>query len=154
MSDLLKQAVAVHGGLERWNAFSRLTARVRIGGALWTLKQQETLLADINVGIETRTERLVIALFGGADQRSVFRPDLLKIETTERSNPESAFAGHTQETPWDPLHVAYFASLALWTYLTLPFHGEPTNPVLLLTAHELTMDHFLSVRAGGRQASR
>jgi hypothetical protein len=23
-------------------------------------------------------------------------------------------------------------------------HGEPTNPVLLLTAHELTMDHFLS----------
>jgi len=127
MSDLLKQAVAAHGGLERWNAFSRLTARARIGGVLWTLKRQKTLLADINVGIETHTERLAIAPFGGVDRRSVFRPDLLKIETTdgrlidERSDPESAFAGHTQETPWDPLHVAYFASEALWTYLTLAF---------------------------------
>jgi hypothetical protein len=23
-------------------------------------------------------------------------------------------------------------------------HGEPTNPIILLTSHELTMDHFLS----------
>src|SRR6202041_539269 len=31
------------------------------------------------------------------------------------------FAAHTQETPWDTLHAAYFNGYALWTYLTQPF---------------------------------
>ena len=37
----------------------------------------------------------------------------------------------------------------------LSVHGEPTNPVLLLTAHELTMDHSLSItwkKIGGAHA--
>jgi hypothetical protein len=38
-----------------------------------------------------------------------------------RDDPEAAFAGQTLETPWDKFHVAYFASEALWTYLTSPF---------------------------------
>jgi hypothetical protein len=38
-----------------------------------------------------------------------------------REDPEAAFATHAFETPWDNFHVAYFASEALWTYLTLPF---------------------------------
>jgi hypothetical protein len=38
-----------------------------------------------------------------------------------RKDPEAAFAGQTLETPWDKFHVAYFASEALWTYLTSPF---------------------------------
>jgi hypothetical protein len=38
-----------------------------------------------------------------------------------RDDPEKAFEGQAFETPWDKFHVAYFASEALWTYLTLPF---------------------------------
>jgi len=38
-----------------------------------------------------------------------------------REDPEKAFEGQAFETPWDKFHVAYFASEALWTYLTLPF---------------------------------
>lgn len=127
MSDLLDLAIAAHGGIKRWNAFSRLKTHVKIGGAIWTLKQQEGLLADISVEIETQAEHLTIAPFGGTRRRSIFLPDHLKIETTdgqvigERRNPEAAFAGHVRETPWDQLHAAYFASEALWTYLTLPF---------------------------------
>jgi len=58
---------------------------------------------------------------------SVFVPDRLAIETLagsvveSRDDPEAAFAGQTLETPWDKFHVAYFASEALWTYLTSPF---------------------------------
>jgi hypothetical protein len=37
-----------------------------------------------------------------------------------RDNPRGAFAGHTNETPWDRLHAAYFDGYALWTYLTQP----------------------------------
>jgi hypothetical protein len=49
------------------------------------------------------------------------------VETTEgavvaeRASPRAAFAGHTLETQWDDLHFIYFASYAMWTYLTVPF---------------------------------
>jgi hypothetical protein len=39
----------------------------------------------------------------------------------ERSDPRAAFTGHTQTTPWDPLHRVYFNGYALWTYMTTPF---------------------------------
>jgi hypothetical protein len=38
-----------------------------------------------------------------------------------RDEPRSAFADYIRETPWDNLHVAYFSSYAMWTYLTQPF---------------------------------
>ena len=39
----------------------------------------------------------------------------------DRDNPRASFAGHGMQTPWDPLHRAYFNGYALWTYLTTPF---------------------------------
>ncbi len=44
MSDLLDLAVEAHGGLKRWNAFTRLRAEVSIAGAIWGFKQQPGLL--------------------------------------------------------------------------------------------------------------
>ena len=38
-----------------------------------------------------------------------------------RDDPRAAFRSHLPETAWDELHVAYFNSYALWTYLTIPF---------------------------------
>jgi hypothetical protein len=38
-----------------------------------------------------------------------------------RRSPKDSFAGHQMNTPWDPLHRAYFNGEALWTYLTTPF---------------------------------
>ena len=35
MSDLLELAVAAHGGLERWNRFRTLQAKMAIGGAIF-----------------------------------------------------------------------------------------------------------------------
>jgi hypothetical protein len=44
----------------------------------------------------------------------------------ERHNPQASFVGQTRETPWDPLHVAYFQGEALWTYLNSPFlYAQP-----------------------------
>jgi hypothetical protein len=39
----------------------------------------------------------------------------------ERSAPRESFQDHEENTPWDPLHRAYFNGYALWSYLTLPF---------------------------------
>jgi hypothetical protein len=52
-----------------------------------------------------------------------------------RDNPRASFEGHVRETPWDDIHVAYFASEALWTYFTTPFlynypGSSPRNSLL------------------------
>ncbi|MGH8639021.1 MAG: hypothetical protein ACREUZ_17950, partial [Burkholderiales bacterium] len=36
-------------------------------------------------------------------------------------HPRDSFADHGLDTPWDRLHLAYFAGYAMWTYLTTPF---------------------------------
>ena len=46
MSDLLEQAIAAHGGLDRWNAFRNVSLDLSIGGALWDFKGQTGLFAD------------------------------------------------------------------------------------------------------------
>jgi hypothetical protein len=127
LNDLLPLALEAHGGLQRWNEFKTLKAELSVDGAIWHVKQQPGLLTGKNFEIDTRIERLTITPFTAPDRRSVFVPDRLVIETLDgrviesRDDPESAFAGQTLETPWDKFHVAYFASEALWTYLTSPF---------------------------------
>jgi hypothetical protein len=127
MNDLLAFAIDAHGGLDRWNEFKRLKAELSVDGAIWHLKQQPGLLTDKLFEIDTHTERLTITPFTAPDRRSVFVPGRLVLEAFDgttiesRDDPEASYAGQTVETPWDKFHVAYFASEALWTYLTLPF---------------------------------
>lgn len=127
MNDLLDFAVKSHGGLDRWNSFRTLKAELTVGGAIWSFKQQPGLLTDKIFEIQTHEEWLSITPFATPETRSVFVPQRLSIETFEgstvevRDNPERAFDGQSFETPWDKFQVAYFASEALWTYLTLPF---------------------------------
>ena len=127
MNDLLQMTIAAHGGLDRWNGFRRLDVDVSVDGGIWYLKQQPRLLIDKRVAIGTHEERLTITPFGGADNRSVFTPRRLWIESLggelveARDDPGKSFEGHAVETAWDPLHVVYFSGEALWTYLTMPF---------------------------------
>lgn len=128
MNDLLAFAVNAHGGLDRWNTFAELQAKVSIDGAIWHLKQQPGLLSDNVFNLRTHEQWLSITPFTRDDLRSVFEPGRLVLETTSdgtavetRERPEESFADQKSDTPWEPIHVAYFASEALWTYLTSPF---------------------------------
>jgi hypothetical protein len=127
MNDLLAQAIAAHGGLDRWNTFKRVTVTLVTGGGLWPMKGLEQ---DPNPREETVTlheETASVSPFGQPDWRTAFTPDRIVIETTtgavvrERLDPRASFAGHVMDTPWDPLHRAYFNGYAMWTYLTTPF---------------------------------
>src|SRR5262249_40373363 len=40
----------------------------------------------------------------------------------ELLDPRSSFAGHSLETPWTRLQLAYFAGYAMWTYFNAPFN--------------------------------
>jgi len=127
MTDLLETAIAAHGGLERWNQLESVTARLHQGGVLWPLKGQAGVLDDVVVTASLHAERVSHRPFGAPDRRSRFTPERVAIETDDGTvlealdQPRASFAGHTQETPWSMLQLAYFAGNAMWTYLTQPF---------------------------------
>ena len=127
MIELLTQALEAHGGLERWKKFNAVSARIVSGGGLWGMKG---LVQDPNpreMRVTLHEETASVSPFGQPDWRTAFSPERIAIETTagvtvrERADPRASFAGHAMNTPWDPLHRAYFNGYAMWTYLTTPF---------------------------------
>ena len=127
MDDLRELALAAHGGLDRWNQLSTVTMRMQTGGALWEIKGQDGVINDSAVRIALHSQYVCHAPFGAPNLHDTYTPDLVTIEDEhgevieERANPRASFAGHTLETPWDRLHLAYFTGYAMWTYLTQPF---------------------------------
>jgi hypothetical protein len=125
--DLVDRIVAAHGGLTRWHQFTVATATIVTGGALWALKGLHQDPDPRKMTVWLKEERASLIPFGAPNQRTVFTPDRIAIETTEgviigeRQNPRASFSGHEKTTAWDPLHRAYFNGYALWTYLTTPF---------------------------------
>jgi hypothetical protein len=126
MNDLLQVAVNAHGGLSRWNQLKTVKASLSITGAIWQLKGKPGVLKDVSIEAELHKERL-ITHFNGQGVRTIFEPNRITVHTEtgrlvdSRDDPRSAFLGHTRQTPWDDLDVAYFSSYALWNYLTIPF---------------------------------
>jgi hypothetical protein len=127
MSDLLETAIAAHGGLDRWNELDAVSARLVQGGALWSIKGQEGVLADVFLRARLHQEQESHHPFGAPNLRSSFTPERVAIETTagevveSLDNPRASFAGHTLESRWSRLQLAYFVGTAMWTYLTQPF---------------------------------
>lgn len=127
MKNLLDTAIEAHGGSDRWRQLDRLTAHVSIGGAMWHLKGWPDVFADASVDIDPHRQRTEYRPFLQAGQHAVFEPDRVAVVADdgkvldERQAPREAFAGHGLATPWDALHLVYFAGYAMWTYLTAPF---------------------------------
>jgi hypothetical protein len=127
MSDLLETVIEAHGGLERWTQLDAVSVRLVQGGALWGLKGQPGVLDEVFVRASLHQERESHHPFGAPDRRSAFTPERVAIETTKGEvvealeQPRASFAGHTLETPWTRLQLAYFVGTAMWTYLTQPF---------------------------------
>jgi hypothetical protein len=126
MTDLLQVAVDAHGGLSWWNQSKTVKASLSIKGAIWQLKGKPDLLKEVSIEAELHKERLTTH-FNGQGLRTVFEPNRITVQTENgrlvdsHVDPRSAFRGHTRETLWDDIHVAYFSSYALWNYLTIPF---------------------------------
>src|SRR5260221_11737403 len=127
MTDLLAQVVEAHGGLNRWNNFNSVRATIVTGGGLWAMKGIVQNQNPRQMTVSLHEERASVMPFGNPDWKTNFTPDRIAIETRngalvkERFHPRSSFLDHAIDTPWDPLHRAYFNGYALWTYLTTPF---------------------------------
>jgi hypothetical protein len=127
MNALLTKVLDAHGGLEPWRSYNKVEATIVSGGGFFALKG---VLQDANprrMTVWLHEERSSVRPYGAADQRTMFTPDRIAIEkldgtvVAERRMPRDSFAGHQMDTPWDPLHRAYFNGEALWTYLATPF---------------------------------
>ena len=127
MTNLVETVIEAHGGLTRWKQLDAVSVHGVNGGALWALKGQPGVLDDVFVRANLHQERESHHPFGAPDRRSTFTPERVAIETTQGdvvealNQPRASFAGHTLETPWTTLQLAYFVGTAMWTYLTQPF---------------------------------
>jgi hypothetical protein len=127
MTELLAKIIEAHGGLDRWNGFSKVEATIVTGGALWGMKNLTQDSDPRRMTAWLHEEHSSVAPFGDPDWHTDFTPGriaILRSDNTvvaERNDPRASFAGHEMLTPWDPLHRAYFNGYALWLYLTTPF---------------------------------
>jgi hypothetical protein len=126
MSDLLDLAIDAHGGLDRWQKLSKVSARASIGGATWRLKRQPDA-PDVRIKATLHEQHVEFWPYKAPGTHSIYEPDRVTVKADDgpvldsRTNPRGSFAGHTLTTPWDELHVVYFRGYAIWTYLTAPF---------------------------------
>ena len=83
-----------------------------ITGAIWYVKGKPNVLKDVVIQADLRNESLTMD-FPGQNMRSIFDPDRIVLETAageplaSRDHPETSFAGHTRNTSWDDIHVAF-----------------------------------------------
>ena len=126
-NELLESIIEAYGGIDRWNEYETVDATVVAGGGFFPLKGLPKDSTPRRVTNRLHEERSVIAPFGAPDQRMLFATERIVVEKldgtliADRRAPKDSFAGHQMNTPWDPLHFAYFNGEALWTYFTTPF---------------------------------
>jgi hypothetical protein len=124
---VLDDAIAASGGLDLWSRLSRFSVSMSIGGALFERKGKGGALSKVVAEGMLHEQFLKFSGFTAPDKYAIYRPGRVSVETADgtplesRDNPQASFAGHTDATPWDNLHLAYFAGYANWYYLTVPF---------------------------------
>ncbi len=127
MNSLVLKIIDAHGGLETWRRYSSLTAHLKQGGALWGLKGHGGKLGETNVTVGLDEEWASHFPFGPECKVTRFEPGVVSIRDSQDNvletltDPRASFAGHALETPWTEPQLAYFAGIAMWTYLNMPF---------------------------------
>ncbi|MEZ2418347.1 hypothetical protein [Luteibacter sp. RCC_6_2] len=127
MSTFVDDILDAHGGLDRWRRFTTVHAKLLQGGALWGLKGKAGVLDDTAVTVSTDRQWASHAPFGTRAARSDFtsqRIALLDASGTvmeAMDRPRASFEGHSLESPWNDIQLAFFAGCAMWTYLNTPF---------------------------------
>lgn len=125
--ELFELVLNAHGGLERWNTFTKLSAKLKIGGVTWAVKGHEGALSDVQFDMSIHNQSASFSPFISSGQRSVFTKDRVAIESfggkvlKELYDPRASFVGHQIQTPWNKLQLIYFSSYATWSYLVSPF---------------------------------
>lgn len=126
MTNLLQQVIAAHGG-SNWGRFDSAYAEITIAGTIWDANDGVAPFADAYIEMKTAKEFVSISPKIGFAGKSLFRPNILTLETAEggmvetQYNPRSAFIPSGEEQAWDTFQIAYICSYSVWNILTQPF---------------------------------
>lgn len=126
---LLDEVLAAYGGVDRWRNLDTIGIHQTVGGVLWPLKGVGGILDDSTVEIKVQERHAWHRPLPTPGLRSHYRPDLVVIQHDDDRHeqvqvlldPRASFAGHTLETSWTPIQLAYFSGYAVWTYLCEPY---------------------------------
>ncbi len=127
MTALLDLVLESHGTLERWRKFNAIDVNLSMHGEHWKRKGWDGVFKNVQLKVQTKEQRTRYTHFTEEGVQSIYEPDRVRLETIdgkpieERVHPRKAFEGHTLQTTWDRLHLAYFTGYALWNYLNTPF---------------------------------
>jgi hypothetical protein len=127
VNDLLARALKAHGGLDRWNGYDSLVAKLSTGGSMWAMKRKAGLGDGFTMTLDMHEQQVVTHPFGRPDRRVRFSPDRLTVETAAgvavetHQHPYDTFTGSTYGSRRGELHAAYFNSYTIWNCLTQPF---------------------------------
>jgi hypothetical protein len=126
--ELVEQAIAAHGGLELWEGAGEVRVQVSSGGLAFATKHQGRAVRDVEARISTSGQHVVLTPYPKPGQRGVLdEGGTVRIETDagelieERKHARSAFQDLRHRLWWDRLDILYFATYALWTYVSTPF---------------------------------
>jgi phage tail protein X len=131
MDALLSSVLEAHGGLDNWSQVTTLTVKLALGGPFWGNRGWPGVYAGQTVRFDARREHITFTPFTAPGLTSVLDvdPERVVIQAVdgrvvdERAEPRGSFPMPYDfaTTPWDAIQVAYFASAAVWNYLTEPF---------------------------------
>jgi len=126
--ELLEQTIAAHGGLERWDSAGEVGVRISSGGLAFASKLQGHAVRDVEARISTRGQDVTLTPYPAPGQRGVFdHSGAVRIETDEgelveaRGKAREGFRDLRHRLWWDRLDILYFATYAIWTYVSTPF---------------------------------
>ena len=127
-SELVEEVIAAHGGLELWERASEVRVRLSSGGFAFASKLQGSAVRDVEVRVCTRGQRVTFTPYPRPGQRGVLEQDgSVRIETDSgelieaREHARGAFLDLRHKLWWDRLDILYFATYAIWTYISTPF---------------------------------
>jgi hypothetical protein len=125
--ELVEEAIAAHGGMEMWEGAAEVSVQVSSGGLAFASKFQGAAVRDVQARISTRGQHVIFEPYPAVGQRGVFEQGgRVRIETDagelveERENARSAFRDLRHKLWWDRLDILYFATYAIWTYVSTP----------------------------------
>jgi hypothetical protein len=128
MSTLIDEIVDAYGGAGRWNDVQTISAHKRFGGAIWDIKGVPGIVDDGEVTVWVHQQRTSLRPFTAPDLVTDYTPGSVAIQTTAGdplhtlTEPRKSFTGHTLQTRWTVLQLAYFTGYAMWTYLAEPLN--------------------------------
>jgi hypothetical protein len=131
MNELLTAVLNAHGGLDNWQKATTLRARLSLGGPFWAARGWPKLPPYQTVTLDAHRQHIEFTPFLTENRTSMFDVDPERVTIRngdggvieERRWPRDSFPSefNPSATRWDAVQVAYFASAAMWNYLTEPF---------------------------------